>query len=726
MMLGTYAGAKRRSVGELDNGGGGGGGDDHDDDEYGRASGATTTTATTITTRSRRQAKRDMYEKQFKQLLPTIIENLKELSPYESKACPVLNEKYMVWLDQQTENIYFQPKEEYHKKNGEKRTSINYSDYLFYFGGYYDDDALYYIAERAERIAEDVDVLAQIVERSKCFDSQLLQLLATYIESKGHLTIMVNMNSYYKTAVNRYETFDVRRHVFSDSSSSSSRSSSSSLSPTCFFVDIQHQFDYVRNRSENKLGICISTVDGSIRSIMIDDVQVKDIDILKKRVFVPGEGYWGKALKSILNQFLHDEGMKINNGFLEVHPLVLKVLPEGALAAYTSHEILFDENGNMRREFFVRGVKFKRNNDLSKLAEGGDQGGLTKHFLTELALNLFDGNPSRSLRVDSNFTPYLSLPSSSSSSSSSSEANQKFIFDKDVATCFGLLLSRLRSGECLGRVISDNFFQIFKIYLNYYEIARLDEEHGSTYNMEINKQILVDPDYKDILDYMDGDRSAKTIQKCIELMEHSGYFSAKQSALYFPLVNYEKKPCRVLPNVSVKNSPQKDLDSAIREFLAFKREPYMKMVQFCSEGIFGYAKDKIMRVSYTQSSELFQGVALSARDIISRITLNDEARYNAVIIEKVQFLQRYILEKASTAWLENLLLCVTGQRNLNAGTNIKIGVTAGVLCGAHTCTNTLDIPNTHATPPLTEMDVYSRFIQNLNITLAHSESFDVV
>jgi len=657
----------------------------------------------------------------IKSLLPKLAEDLGELSPYRSKACPILGNRYVIWINASLSNIQIQKTEDYYSEQSSTAHLVGMSfstddnGHLYVIDVYdkADADMFAHIQDNFQRIVEEVDVRTIILERSKCFDSQLLRLLAAYIEKKPQFSILVILDS--PTLVNL--------EVWRDKAGAAAHTL---IHHTCF-VNIQPSYDYALKRAENKFRIGISTIDGSIRSIWIDDVEVRDLDILKNRLFGAG-GYWGKVLKSLLNQFIENEGMEISGDTLKVHPLTIKLFPEKVLASYILRGITEHEWGTEEGDFIVNQIGFLKENDLTEYADGSDMGGLTKQFLTELGQNLFDGSRSRSIRVDSNFIPYI--PSREDTGSTL----DKFGFDRDAAANFGKLLCRLKreNGECLSRVISDNFFGILQIYIQNLETGEL-AEYGSETSMKLNRLIFTNGVYEPLVRFLfDGERTGINREKALDILEHRDLINSKLRSLDFPLLKYSKRPCRFIEKVPLRKSLRshvdvKELTSKMRQIIDLEREPYMRMARFTFEGL--RDNDSIKTLlgyeDYKKNSEIFQGLNLDAQDIISRIRFDDITRGLPVIFKKVDFLKDYILNRASTQWLENFLLCVTGQRNLNAGTRINIGMTTGDFCCSHTCTNTLDIPRIHETPPLDVVDLSSRFLQNLDFLLAQSRRFDI-
>jgi hypothetical protein len=700
-MLGTYAGAKKRNIEDVVVVV-----DDDDDD--------------VVDVKSKAAKERPI----IKSLMPKLAEDLGELSPYRSKACPILDNQYVIWINASLSHIQIQKTEDYYSEQSSTKhlvgmtLSTDDGPCLYVIDNYdeVDADMFAHIQDNFKQIVEEVDVQAIILERGKCFDSQLLRLLAAYIEKKNQFSILVNLDS--PTIVN-FEVWKDRAGA----------AAHTLIHHTCF-VNIQPSYDHARKRAENKFRIGISTIDGLIRSIWIDDVEVRDLDILKKRLFGAG-GYWGKVLKSLLNQFVENEGMEITGDTLKVHPLTIKLFPEKVLASYVLRGITEHDWGTEEGDFIVNQIGFLKESDLTETADGSDMGGLTKQFLTELGQNLFDGSRSRSIRVDSNFIPYI--PSRDDSGSTL----DKFGFDHDAAANFGKLLCRLKRerGECLSRVISDNFFGILQIYIQNLETGEL-AEYGSETSMKLDRLIFTNSVYEPLVRFLfDGERTGINREKALDILEHRDLINSKIRSLDFPLLKYSKRPCRFIEKVPLRKSLRshvdvKELTSKMRQIIDLEREPYMRMARFTLEGLHHHDNDIIKTLlgyeDYKKNSEIFQGLNLDARDIISRIRFDDITRGLPVIFKKVDFLKDYILNRASTQWLENFLLCVTGQRNLNAGTRINIGMTTGDFCCSHTCTNTLDIPRHHETPPLGVVDLSSRFIQNLEFLLAQSRRFDIV
>jgi hypothetical protein len=669
----------------------------------------------------------------IKRLLPKLVEDLSELSPYRSKACPILDDEYMIWINatrieiQAKANYYYYTTDTTRGYYASRRHEMNWVAIYFSPTDVDDDDPIFYddrceptevdrvayIKDNFERIVAEVDVQAMILEKSKCFDSQLLQLLAAYIEKKTQFSILVILDSPAKV------NFEVWRDR-------GDAGAAHMMQHVCF-VNMQPSYDYARKRSDNKFRIGISTDNGSIRSIWIDDVEVRDLDILKKRLFGAG-GYWGKVLKSLLNQFIEDQGMEITaNNTLKVHPLTIKLFPEKVLASYVSRAFYEHDWGSEEGDYNVKYIGFLNENDLTESAEGSDMGGLTKQFLTELGQNLFDGNSSRSIRVDSNFIPYI--PSRQDSGST----DDKFGLVRDAAINFGKLLCKLKDGECLSRVISDNFFGILEIYIRNLETGELSD-HGSDVSIKLNRLIFTDSVYEPLVRFLyDDERTGINREKALDILEHRDIINSTTRSLHFPLLKYSKLRRGFLKDVPLRKSFRTyvnvgELTSKMRQIIDLEREPYMRMAQLTFEGLHDNdrIKDLLGYGNYKKNSERFQGLNLDARDIISRIRFDENSRGNSVIIEKVGYLTDYILKKASTEWIENFLVCVTGQRNLNAGTHINIGMTTGLYCCSHTCTNTLDIPRTHDTPSPEAGDLRSRFLHNLEFLLAQSRRFDIV
>jgi len=629
----------------------------------------------------------------------------------------------MIWIDASLSYIQIQKTEDYYSEQSSTNhlVAMRFStdDGPLYVIDVYDEAAdaemFAHIQDNFKRLVEEVDVQAIILERSKCFDSHLLRLLAAFVEKKKQFSIRVHLD--YSNV-----TFEVWRAATTSTAAYEQRQQHICL------VNIQPSYDKAREHSENKLRVGISTIDGCIRSIMIDEVEVRDLDILKKRLFGAG-GYWGKVLKSLLNQLIENEGMEIFGDTLKIHPLAIKLFPEKVLASYLAREFIESDDqweiGGGGGDLMIKQIQFLKENDLTESVDGSDMGGLTKQFLTELGQNLFDGNSGRSIRVDSNFIPYI--PSREDAGSTDDE----FGFVRDAAINFGKLLCRLKDGECLSRVISDNFFGILQIHIRNLETDELSD-HGSDVSIKLNKLIFTDSVYEPLVRFLyDDERTGINREKALDILEHRDIINSTTRSLHFPLLKYSKLRSGFFSKVPLRKSFRtyvdvKELTSKMRQIIDLEREPYMRMAQLTFEGLNDKMKDLFGYGTYKKNSEKFQGLNLDARDIISRIRFDDTSRGNSVIFEKVGYLTDYILKRASTEWIENFLLCVTGQRNLNAGTHINIGMTTGLYCCSHTCTNTLDISRTHETPPLAEASLYLRFIQNLEFLLAQSRRFDIV
>jgi hypothetical protein len=133
-------------------------------------------------------------------------------------------------------------------------------------------------------------------------------------------------------------------------------------------------------------------------------------------------------------------------------------------------------------------------------------------------------------------------------------------------------------------------------------------------------------------------------------------------------------------------------------------------------------KSILKRITPEKISRVIQGDKLDKTDIISRIVFrpaggDHNSSGNSVVIEKIEFLKHHINTVANDEWLQKFLVCATGQANLTAASRIIIIPTGGVMCAAHTCTNTLEIPNSHDTPPLDEQDHYKKFILSLEMLI---------
>ena len=106
----------------------------------------------------------------------------------------------------------------------------------------------------------------------------------------------------------------------------------------------------------------------------------------------------------------------------------------------------------------------------------------------------------------------------------------------------------------------------------------------------------------------------------------------------------------------------------------------------------------------TNMGETIQGIDLNADNFNDRIKTRST---HPVILEKIIWLKNKITVLLTNPtdnnikWIRDFLFFVTAKRSLSKNTKITIKESRGILCVAHTCSDTIDIPITHIVFPLT-------------------------
>jgi len=643
--------------------------------------------------------RRVFLDEDSKALLPYLYSDLEKVSPSAAKACDILNEEYVIWLNKTFHVINIQNKVEFLKgDSSDGKVGIkllpssslpganqqdNYNNdngsVEYWVDGSPSASGLSNIAisQRFAEIAKYISDQAQLLDMSSCFNPDNLRLLFNDLklrEDALRLTIS-DVTAAYTTT-----TFILWCRAVSSGPRGGygGRFDDDEGCVMNYYLNIQDYDNYRWSRQNNKLGLGISEK-GEITSVMMNGARVNREEVMGD-LYSP-RGKWQKRLKGLLLAWIQENGIRLLEYTLTVHPLALKICPEAVLAKYVHYDLPHD----------VDRIVFMKEESVRQNQVGSDWGGLTKHFVTELCQNLFDGATSRMIQMDESGLPYLKT---------SSDA------DLAVARNVGKLLSYVyfRVGPVLttGRVMSDNFLAMMRHLSDDFELSKLALGGSPMYQPFFEIQ-----PFFDILGEDDGISPRRSVERYEELRKHC-----------VEMVSYSSSP--------FTGSSDQELKEHILEFLKEMRRPYVEMAKAALSGTSEAFKARLRGEGedLRAMNNKLQGNLLDKDDVIGRIDCSD-VRHNAAVMEKVGFLKAYIKERADKDWLELLLLCVTGQRNLFAGSKIVIHSIGGVLCVAHTCFNTLDIPSTHLTPPLDIADPAERFIKNLEITMAQARTFSL-
>jgi len=627
-------------------------------------------------------------EEDLVETMSTLIENLKIVSPIHSKACPILDEKYVIWLDTAFNIINIQLHSKFEKEeegdttvSSEKagiqlklyqETDKRENELIYYY-----EDAItaegipIHLARHFKKIVEDIDDQARLKTDISRFNPAHFKILFDTLMKQTPPTPNQRDDDY---------SFGVKFPSLSLKVKIKEPPTGPYKENPIRLRRIKYYFHVIKNRERgdvklprpiNHLVLGVNS-DTEIESVKIDSDQ-----ILSTRGDVYRNSHWRDIMQEVLRCVIEVRGIQLGGGGeLMVHPLAFKLSPELVLYNYTS---------SVRP---VNSIKYL--DDNLEPQPGIDAGGLTKQFFHDLFENLFDGSKDRCIKIEESEDggmPYIDLGSEKNEAKGNNTArNIGKIFNRIYLPYFAM------NEISMGRFLPDNFFHILKEVLSI---------HGTypdlTFVKSVSKYAL-SPAFTPLLYYSIQHVSEKA--KCLEILEQSG--------------------------IELTDEEKNDKTALQRRIFLFLREKIDPYVVFASEVIEGMTEHTIQRMagkSPETISKNLQGDLLDPTDVISRIRILpeylEENRHNfEVVLLKIEYLKRYIIEVADTKWLQRFLLCTTGQKNLSCSSIINILPTGGVMCSAHTCTNTLEIPNTFNTPPFDEPNQRERFLQNLELCLS--------
>ncbi len=595
-------------------------------------------------------------------IMEGLIGDLGTISPSSTKACPVLDNKYMIWLNQTFSTVNIQKTDDYNKNLLSERSAIKINPHEDEKFVYFYENSLSLegipssIVMQFEDIISDVNKQVSFFMKQSCFNIEQFKLLFDSLKREFPPTyIGREPNSCeYKVEGKKYFIWikngdDVRDKTY--------------------YVNIQLEDNYYQSTYFNKLGLHVDH-NAKIKGVMIDG-QRRPASEETALLFSPN-AVWQKILKGVMGKWMETKGIRKNGRALEIHTLALKICPEKVLAA-------FDEE--------VRGIVFL--NDNMTPQAGSDAGGLTKHFVTLLAQNLLDGDNSRFIKIGDSGLPFVDI--------GSDKENQGKEVAKNLGRLFGKIWdpNHIRSVS-MGRVVPDSTFLIIQDVLNF---------SGDYPDVEFISKISKNMTNVDqLVSYLDGNCSQKNIYSCVQIFDE----------LCIDLSPKERQG-------------GEELKRQVFLFLKNKADPYIIMANEIIKGLNPNIKTWMKVTPYDRVSKEFQGEILDRDDIISRIYLQNiyqDGMYTAVR-KKIQYLKEHIADPTTTLdWLKKFVFCVTGQTTLIASSKINIQpVATRGYCIAHTCFNSLDVPNTHQTPPLHVLDQKQKFLLNLEATM-QDISFD--
>jgi hypothetical protein len=617
-----------------------------------------------------------------------LIEDLKIVSPIPSKACPILDENYVIWLDTAFNIINIQPHSKFEREeegdtvvSSEKagiqlkiyrETDKRENELIYYYEEAITAEGIpINLASHFKEIVEYIDDMARLKTEISRFNPGHFKLLFT------NLLKEIPPDQSGNDDCTKYKTID------------------SGLSPCHVCIKLNTpatQGAGKQNRSARRIKyyfkIRIIKEPGEIVPIynlvlgINSDTEIESVKINGEQILsTRGEVYrrlatqnsrWQDLLQGVLRGWIKIHGIKDGHeSHLMVHPLAFKLCPEVVLRRYC---------------LFVNSVKYLDDNFQPQ--PGIDAGGLTRQFFHDLLGNLFDGSKDRCIKIEEGEDggmPYIDLGSEKNEAAGIAVAgNLGYLFHR-IYTHFA---PRRIS---LGRFLPDDFFYIF------HQLLCADGSYPDLNFVKSISKYALSPAFTPLLYYSAHDVSEKA--KCLEILEQS----------CIELTDQEK-------------NSEYALQRRIFLFLREKIDPY---VVFASEIMKGMAPRTVIDMSANTPEEIsktLQGDKLDRNDVISRIRLspeylNTENRNYETVELKIEYLKRHIHEAADDKWLQKFLLCVTGQKNLSCSSTINVIPTSGVMCVAHTCTNTLEIPNTFDTPPFDEQNQRDRFILNLEMCM---------
>jgi hypothetical protein len=625
-------------------------------------------------------------EEDLVETMSTLIENLKIVSPIPSKACPILDENYVIWLDTAFNIINIQPHSKFEKEEegdttvSSEKAGIQLKRFVSQEDKpkneliYYYEEAIttkgipIHLARRFKDIAGDIDDQARLKTDISRFNPAHFKILFDTLIKQTPPTPNQRDDD-YRFGV-KFPSLGFKVKI---------------KAPTVPYKEnqirlrrIKYYFHVIKkSEQEDELPRPINHLVLGVNSdTEIESVKIDGDQILSTRGNVYRNSHWRDIMQEILRCVIEGGGIQLGGvGELMVHPLAFKLSPELVLNKYTFNNINY----------------IIYSDDNFEPQPGIDAGGLTKQFLHDLFENLFDGSKDRCIKIEESEDggmPYIDLGSEKNEANGIKAA-------KNIGNIFSKIYIHphfTMRKISMGRFLPDNFFHIL------IDVLSIDGTYpGENFVKSVSRYAL-SPAFTPLLNYSIHHVSEKA--KCLEILEQS----------CIELTDEEK-------------NDKTALQRRIFIFLREKIDPYVVFASGVIEGMTDRVMQMMARESPQAISKILQGDLLDPKDVISRIRLlpeylGENSHNFEVVLLKIEYLKRYIIDVADTKWLQRFLLCTTGQKNLSCSSIINILPTGGVMCSAHTCTNTLEIPNTFNTPPFDEPNQRERFLQNLELCLS--------
>jgi hypothetical protein len=432
-----------------------------------------------------------------------------------------------------------------------------------------------------------------------------------------------------------------------------------------YFMHFKRSFLSKKGDSEEILSLQVNEK-GDVLSIRLNNKPVP-FDF-----FIQKDSNWTEQFLLARNYFLENYAFHRKVDYIEIHSLVISLLPE----------LVLKQLNNINPKIALPYVSFLKDDLTSQ--PSNDAGGVRTQFLTSLFLNLLDGSTSRTLEIEEH-------------SKTLRVSNPPSLEEIDLLFCFSNILSLcFYRDECIiGRLFPDSYFDLIK------------ECIGIKKNLA--EEILL------------------TLAKIIAPIEqHPLWDIFSEEIINLPLPEGVHR--------AIENLKLFDLLDPIPDLIAIKkqvRDFLINTYQGCviSAQIIAYKLPKSMKTDFKSLSTLelsqkIQGLPFNREEIANRICYFGT---DPVLTEKTTWLKEFILEKPKE-WVLRFLFTITSQETITSFTRIFINSTTGITCCAHTCSKNLDIPNTHTdhgTAFGLTVDNKTKFFNNLLLTMSQCE-FDMI
>jgi hypothetical protein len=577
-----------------------------------------------------------------KEEISHFLSQVESLAPDANRAltCTVYGVEYKIWWNSAAKAANIQRKENFFGATSElkKINKLGIKEVKDSFYLYQNDiridrfsqeqqDLILALTPQVHELKLQYNALDELKNK---FNSKCLDLLRKFLQGKG--------GSAYRYDANVGEVGSSELLLsFGDSIGVWMRCEGSSNKKK-YYINFQEKTLYDRGLSIGKLGIELDG-EGFICSVHINQQKADVMDVFS------AQSLWNCWLTKGMNHFLETMALnKLNTHYsIALHPLLLSQRPEAALQHIC-------RSGSFK---INSGVNFLM--DTLQIGPVIDAGGPKRQLMGDLGRYLFDGAPSRTVKMASGIPILPNLEAA--------EVLQNF--GKMLAYCY-------QNNEfVVGRVFPDKYFGLIKSLLRVNLplsddlVIRLSED-----------EICSDENMRWMWDVYTERRPLGDDDKA--MMELIGICD-DQSEIPEDLAG-------------IKNLIKKYLLEDYTGNLRFK----VLAAHAIAEGIKSGLHVLVQNFENETDAEVslkVQGVKFDRADIARRITCS---KHDPVVNLKAEWLKQLILDPSTTEeWIKSLLITITGVSAVTPKTSITIDPTSANFCTAHTCPKSIEIPNKH-------------------------------